>query len=174
MGDPRPRRAPSRDRAGPTAHGSTEAPDDALVLTWLGELIERTCASPPALVGHALGCAIGARFASEAGDRLSHLVLVDSLGLARFAPRSRLVTGARVTPGRRPTEKRVCCDACRIIAIHDSARAHQSTRPPGVAPARGEVVVDLPLAGRPLQTLDLKLAADSARPRAGPATARPR
>ncbi|MGH8574840.1 MAG: alpha/beta fold hydrolase, partial [Gammaproteobacteria bacterium] len=79
------------------AHGSTEAPDDALgtdrVLTWLGELIERTCASPPVLVGHAVGGAIGARFASEAGDRLSHLVLVDSLGLARFRPSPRFAFG---------------------------------------------------------------------------------
>jgi hypothetical protein len=41
----------------------------------------------------------------------------------------------------------------RIIEAHDAARAQQSTRSPGVAPARGEVVVGLPLAGRPLQTL---------------------
>jgi len=79
------------------AHGSTEAPDDVLdadrVLTWVGELIERTCGSPPTLVGHALGGAIGARFATEAGDRLSHLVLVDSLGLARFRPSPRFAFG---------------------------------------------------------------------------------
>jgi len=41
----------------------------------------------------------------------------------------------------------------RIIEIHDAARAHQPRRPPGLDPARGEVVVGLPLAGRPLQTL---------------------
>jgi hypothetical protein len=44
-------------------------------------------------------------------------------------------------------------DARRIIPIHEAARAHQSTRPPGVSRARGAVVVGLPLAGRPLQTL---------------------
>jgi pimeloyl-ACP methyl ester carboxylesterase len=79
------------------AHGSTEAPDDGLdagrMLRWLGELIERTCGSPPALVGHVLGGAIGARFAIEAGERLSHLVLVDSLGLARFRPSPRFALG---------------------------------------------------------------------------------
>jgi pimeloyl-ACP methyl ester carboxylesterase len=56
------------------------------VLAWLGGLIERTCASPPALVGHVLGGAIAARFAVRQGDRVSHLVLVDSLGLAPLRP----------------------------------------------------------------------------------------
>ena len=79
------------------AHGSTAAPDDGLdadrVLAWLGELIDHTCASPPRLVGHALGGAVGARFAIEEGDRLSRLVLVDSLGLARFRPSPRFALG---------------------------------------------------------------------------------
>ena len=79
------------------AHGSTAAPDDGLhadrVLAWLGELIDRTCASPPALVGHVLGGAIGARFAIQAGDRLGRLVLVDSLGLAPFRPSPRFALG---------------------------------------------------------------------------------
>jgi pimeloyl-ACP methyl ester carboxylesterase len=51
---------------------------------WLSGLIERTCLSPPVLVGHVLGGAIGARFAVNHSDRLTRLVLVDSLGLARF------------------------------------------------------------------------------------------
>jgi pimeloyl-ACP methyl ester carboxylesterase len=53
---------------------------------WLSGLIERTCPSPPTLVGHVLGGAIGARFAVNHSDRLSRLVLIDSLGLARFRP----------------------------------------------------------------------------------------
>jgi FAD/FMN-containing dehydrogenase/pimeloyl-ACP methyl ester carboxylesterase len=53
---------------------------------WLGELIERTCSSPPVLVGYALGGAIALRFAAGHGDRLDGLVLVDSLGLAPFEP----------------------------------------------------------------------------------------
>ena len=43
--------------------------------------------------------------------------------------------------------------ASPIISSHDSACVHQPTRLPGVVPARGAVMVALPLAGRPLQTL---------------------
>jgi pimeloyl-ACP methyl ester carboxylesterase len=72
------------------AHGASEVPDGPLdaarIHAWLDDLIARTCASPPALVGHVLGGAIGARFASERGERLSRLVLVDTLGLSRFRP----------------------------------------------------------------------------------------
>jgi len=60
---------------------------------WLASLIERTCASPPVLVGHVLGGAIAARFAIRHGDRLARLVLVDSLGLAPFRPRPRFALG---------------------------------------------------------------------------------
>lgn len=60
--------------------------DAARVLTWLGDLIEGTCSSPPTLIGNALGGAIAARFACEKSDRLSRLVLVDALGLAPFEP----------------------------------------------------------------------------------------
>jgi pimeloyl-ACP methyl ester carboxylesterase len=56
------------------------------VLAWLGELIERTCASPPALVGDALGGAIAARFAIARPRDISRLVLVDALGLRGFEP----------------------------------------------------------------------------------------
>lgn len=56
------------------------------VLGWLAELIERTCASPPALVGHIVAGAVAARFAAAHPDRLTRLVLVDSLGLAPFQP----------------------------------------------------------------------------------------
>ncbi len=72
------------------AHGHSgvgDRPLDAdLLLDWLGELIDRTCPSPPVLVGHVLGGAIAARFAVERGERLDRLVLVDSLGLASFRP----------------------------------------------------------------------------------------
>jgi pimeloyl-ACP methyl ester carboxylesterase len=71
-------------------HGSSELVDGRLdadgLRAWLSGLIERTCPSPPVLVGHVLGGAIGARFAVNHGDRLSRLVLVDSLGLASFRP----------------------------------------------------------------------------------------
>ena len=60
--------------------------DAERVGAWLGELIERTCSAPPVLVGYALGGAIALRFAADHADRLSGLVLVDSLGLAPFEP----------------------------------------------------------------------------------------
>lgn len=65
------------------ADGSLEA---ERVLAWLDELIERTCPSPPALVGCALGGAVAARFAGDHADRVSRLVLVDALGLSQFEP----------------------------------------------------------------------------------------
>jgi pimeloyl-ACP methyl ester carboxylesterase len=71
-------------------HGTSELIDGRLdaegLRAWLSGLIERTCPSPPVLVGHVLGGAIGARFAVNHSDQLSRLVLVDSLGLARFRP----------------------------------------------------------------------------------------
>jgi pimeloyl-ACP methyl ester carboxylesterase len=56
------------------------------VVAWLAELVERTCTSPPVLVGHLLGGAIAARFAGDSGERLSRLVLVDTFGLVPFEP----------------------------------------------------------------------------------------
>jgi pimeloyl-ACP methyl ester carboxylesterase len=71
-------------------HGASEVADGRLdtddVVAWLDALIEHTCPSPPALVGHGLGGAIAARFAIAHPDRLSGLVLVDALGLDRFDP----------------------------------------------------------------------------------------
>jgi pimeloyl-ACP methyl ester carboxylesterase len=59
-------------------HGTSELVDGRLdadgLRAWLSGLIERTCPSPPALVGHVLGGAIGARFAVNHSDRLSRLV----------------------------------------------------------------------------------------------------
>jgi pimeloyl-ACP methyl ester carboxylesterase len=71
-------------------HGASEVADGALdaarVLAWLGELIEKTCKSPPALVGQLIGGAIAARFAADNGNRISRLVLIDSLGFRAFQP----------------------------------------------------------------------------------------
>lgn len=75
------------------AHGASELPQGDLdaerMIDWLDQLIKRTCSSPPVLVGHVLGGAVATRFAIEHSDRLAHLVLVDSLGLARFRPKPR-------------------------------------------------------------------------------------
>lgn len=71
-------------------HGASQAAAGALdienVIAWLGELIDRTCESPPALVGQLLGGAIAARFAINQGRRLGRLVLVDTFGLTPFQP----------------------------------------------------------------------------------------
>jgi pimeloyl-ACP methyl ester carboxylesterase/ubiquinone/menaquinone biosynthesis C-methylase UbiE len=71
-------------------HGASEVIDTPLsvdrTLAWLDDLIECTCPTPPALVGQILGGAIAARFAGERSERLSRLVLVDTLGLAAFQP----------------------------------------------------------------------------------------
>jgi pimeloyl-ACP methyl ester carboxylesterase/ubiquinone/menaquinone biosynthesis C-methylase UbiE len=71
-------------------HGTSEAIEGVVdadrVLAWLGELIARTCETPPILVGQIIGGAIAARFAAAHGDRLRGLVLSDALGLAPFQP----------------------------------------------------------------------------------------
>jgi pimeloyl-ACP methyl ester carboxylesterase len=71
-------------------HGASEVSDGLLdaerVLAWLGELIEHTCMSPPALVGQLLGGAIAARFALKHAGRVSRLVLIDTFGLTPFDP----------------------------------------------------------------------------------------
>jgi pimeloyl-ACP methyl ester carboxylesterase len=79
------------------AHGATGTDPACLgedgVLAWLHDLVEQRCAEPPALVGHVLGGAIAARFAARHPDRVSRLVLVDSLGLSRFRPSMRFALG---------------------------------------------------------------------------------
>ena len=61
-------------------------PDADTVIAWLDELIDQTCAAPPVLVGKGPGGALAARYAIEHGDRIDRLVLVDTLGLARYRP----------------------------------------------------------------------------------------
>lgn len=89
-------------------HGASEMPDGRLdadrVFAWLGELIERTCPSPPALVGHLLGGAIAARFAADQGDRISRLVLVDTFGLGWNRPALRFAIPL-IAYIARPTER---------------------------------------------------------------------
>ena len=60
--------------------------DAGQTLAWLDGVINCTCTTPPAVVGHALGGAIAARFAGEHSEKLNTLVLVDALGLSAFQP----------------------------------------------------------------------------------------
>jgi pimeloyl-ACP methyl ester carboxylesterase len=76
------------------------------VLMWLGELISRTCATPPVLVAHTAGGALAARFAADHSDRLDRLVLVDSYGLARFRPAPRMAVSF-IRVALRPTARSV-------------------------------------------------------------------
>jgi pimeloyl-ACP methyl ester carboxylesterase len=89
-------------------HGSSQVIEGKLdaerVMSWLDELIERTCPSPPVLVGHMLGGAIAARFAVDHADRLKSLVLVDSFGLHWFRPTPKLAL-ALVRYIGRPSER---------------------------------------------------------------------
>lgn len=72
-------------------HGNSAAITDTFdaerVLSWLDELIDKTCPVPPILTGQILGGAIAALYSSRFSDRIGRLVLVDSLGLAPFQPR---------------------------------------------------------------------------------------
>lgn len=80
--------------------------DAVHLVRWVDELIAATCDTPPALVGHTLGGAIAARYAVTHGERLAHLVLVDSMGLSWFRPSPRFAIPmvrfmARPTPESR-------------------------------------------------------------------------
>jgi pimeloyl-ACP methyl ester carboxylesterase len=75
------------DLPGLGASEMSDGPPDAdSVLTWLDELIERTCAIPPVLVGKGPGGALAARFTIDRSDRIDRLVLVDTHGLDRYRP----------------------------------------------------------------------------------------
>jgi pimeloyl-ACP methyl ester carboxylesterase len=71
-------------------HGRSGVPasrlDAAAVIEWLRDLVVRTCAEPPTLVGHSLGGGIAARFAAEHSDQIRQIVLVDSTSLGLFRP----------------------------------------------------------------------------------------
>ena len=71
-------------------HGESGVMDDPgldRMLAWIDDLIDCTCSTPPVLVGHVIGGAIAARYASARGERVKSLVLVDATGLAPFQPR---------------------------------------------------------------------------------------
>jgi pimeloyl-ACP methyl ester carboxylesterase len=71
-------------------HGSSQPPHEKLIkkiiLDWLDEFLDKTCTTPPILIGHVVGGAIAARYAAQPGIKLKQLVLVDSLGLSSFRP----------------------------------------------------------------------------------------
>lgn len=79
------------DLPGHGASGVGEMPVDASVLvTWHDELLQTAAGKGKAVVvGHLLGGAIAGRHAVAHPERLAHLMLVDSMGLAWFRPKLR-------------------------------------------------------------------------------------
>jgi pimeloyl-ACP methyl ester carboxylesterase len=111
--------------ASEVSHGP---PDANAVLTWLDELIERTCAIPPVLVGKGPAGALAARFAIDRSDRIDRLVLVDTYGLDRYRPPPGMALtfiGVMLRPTERGLERgfrRYC------FADLDRARAEMGER----------------------------------------------
>jgi pimeloyl-ACP methyl ester carboxylesterase len=98
-------------------------PDAARVLAWLGALIQRTCPTPPALVGASLGASVAARFAIAHPPRLSRLVLVGAGSLARFRPAPGVAL-AMIRFVARPSERthdgflrQIAVDPARVRAL---------------------------------------------------------
>lgn len=89
-------------------HGASGTGDGRLdadrAMAWLAALVEHTGAARPAIAGHLLGGAIALRYALERGGTVGGLVLVDTLGLARYWP-SPGFTVSMVRFVARPTER---------------------------------------------------------------------
>ncbi len=80
---------PGHGRSGPVP-GDV---DPERVFAWLDHLIDECGHERPVLVGHILGGSVAARYAVGHSERLARLVLVDSLGLAKFRPNPRFALG---------------------------------------------------------------------------------
>jgi pimeloyl-ACP methyl ester carboxylesterase len=97
------------DLPGLGASEVSDGPPDATTgLTWIDELIERTCAIPPVLVGKGPAGALAARFAIDRSDRIDRLVLVGTYGLARYRPPPRMALtfiGVMLRPTERGLER---------------------------------------------------------------------
>lgn len=82
--------------------------DAGRVFAWLDALIEQRGQDQPVVVGHVLGGSVAARYAAARPGRLDRLVLVDSLGLAKFRPSPRFALGLisfMVRPGARSHQR---------------------------------------------------------------------
>lgn len=98
-------------------HGRSGTPADGLdtnrVVSWLDALIAECCEQPPILMGHILGGSVALRYAAARPGRLTRIVAVDSLGLAKFRPSPRFAIGllgfiARPTPRSHQRFMRQC------------------------------------------------------------------
>jgi len=98
-------------------------PTGDTVLAWLGELIEQTCATPPALVGISLGGQVATRFAADHSEQIVRLVIVDTPGLVGRVRPSPGALLALIRHGARPSER----SALRLLryATFDLERVRQ-------------------------------------------------
>ena len=99
-------------------------PGAETALAWLGELIDRTCATPPVLVGASLA----ARFAAGHRDRLAGLVLI---GMGGLVGKVRLPPGmllALVRHSIRPSERTALGMLRRVSVDVDRARRRMGDR----------------------------------------------
>jgi pimeloyl-ACP methyl ester carboxylesterase len=103
-------------------------PGAATALAWLGELIDRTCAAPPVLVGASLGGSIAARFAAGSSDRIAGLVLMAMGGLVgkvRIPPATMLTL---VRHGVRPSERTAMAMLRQVSVDPERARRRMGER----------------------------------------------
>jgi pimeloyl-ACP methyl ester carboxylesterase len=108
------------------SHLKNRKPDTTTVMTWLAELIDETCAGPPALVGMSLGGAIAARFAVDHGDRIARLVLINSGGLGgRPSPRALI---ALIRYAAHPTERSLARFRAHVMVDPERARRNAGDR----------------------------------------------
>ena len=130
-------------------------PDAAGVLAWLGELIQRTCPVPPALVGVSLGASIAARFTIAHPDQVSRLVLMGAGSLGRFRPAPGVAL-AMIRFIARPSERtqrgfmrQVAVDPARVRALMgerwEASRAYSldRARTPSVRAANRRMLREL-------------------------------
>lgn len=92
--------------------GESNASDNELdaegMVSWLGELIAKTCDAPPTIVGLSLGGTIAAHYAVQHGDTCRRIVLVDSGSLGPFRPDPRVLPAlirVQVSPTPRNIER---------------------------------------------------------------------
>ena len=161
----RTRHVVAPDLPGLGASRATQGPPGAeTALAWLGELIDRTCASPPVVVGVSLGGSLAVRFAAAHRDRLAGLVLVSTgslVGKVRLRPGVAAGPDPLTAPGRASAPASRCCrqvsvDVERARAAHGCALGAVPGLLPGARPLARRAGGQPPPAAR-------------ARPAAGPA-----